>query len=495
MKDSYWHVKLDDESSYLCTFNTPWGRKRFLRMPFGISSASEVMQKRNKETFSDIPGVHIIADDMILAAADDDEHDTIVHKVMKRARDKNVRFNKEKLQFKVTTVNYMGDVVTPEGLKPDPEKVSAILDMPRPEDKAGLQRLLGMVKYLSQYIPNESSITAPLRELLKKDRSFEWQLEHDKALNKIKDALTRPIVLQFYDVDRPVTIQTDASQSGLGSCLLQQGRPIAYASRALTSAEQNYSQIEKEMLAICFACAKFHRYIYGKETTVLSDHKPLEIIMKKPIAKASPRLQRMMLQLQRYQLTVTFVPGKYMYVADTLSRAYVTGDASCGAPEDIEVMVHSFVETLPISTTKLEEFKLETVWDKTLHQLRHRVIHGWPDHIGSVQADLRPYWHVRDEIHEAEGLLFLGDRLIIPITMRPEMLRLAHESHLGMDKCKSRAREVWYWPNMNDDIEAVVAGCATCQKYRPSNQREPLISHPIPDRPWQNVSMDIMTFR
>jgi len=493
MRDSYWHVKLSEESSYYCTFHTPWGRKRFLRMPFGISSASEVMQKRNEETFADIPGVHIIADDMILAASDDAEHDAIAHAVMRRAREKNVRFNKEKLQYKVPQVTYMGDVITSEGLRPDPNKIEAIVNMPAPENRQALQRLLGMVKYLKQYIPNESTMTAPLRELLKQDRSFDWGHEHDQALMNIKEALTKPVMLQYYDVDQPVTIQTDASQSGLGSCLLQQGRPVAYASRALTSAEQNYSQIEKETLAICFACTKFHQYIYGKTVTVHTDHKPLEIIMKKPIAKAAPRLQRMMLQLQRYQLSVTFVPGKYMYVADTLSRAYVKGDPGCGAPEDIEVMVHSLVENLPISTRRRKEFQDETANDKTMRLLKQAVRYGWPAYRGSLPSELHPYWHIRDEIHEAGGLLFFGDRIIVPENLRSDMLRLIHESHLGMDKCKSRARGVLYWPQMSMDIEAVVSSCAICQKYRPSNSREPLIPQPLPDRPWQKVAMDIMT--
>ena len=110
---------------------------------------------------------------------------------------------------------------------------------------------------------------------------------------------------------------------------MQQGRPVAFASRALTEAEQNYIQIEKEMFAICFACHKFHQYIYGKSIDVHSDHRPLESILKKPSGKASPRLQRMMLQLQSYTLNVRYVPGKLMYVADTLSRAYITGDAEC----------------------------------------------------------------------------------------------------------------------------------------------------------------------
>ena len=167
MKDAYWHVKLSDASSCLTTFHTRWGRKRFLRMPFGISSASEIMQKRNEEIFGDISGAQVITDDLMIAASSEKQHDIIPRTVLAKAREKGVRYNKEKIQFKVHAVGYMGNVVTREGLKPDDKKIEAIVNMPQPSDIPFLKRLSGITKHLSQYIPNESTITAPLRALLK----------------------------------------------------------------------------------------------------------------------------------------------------------------------------------------------------------------------------------------------------------------------------------------------------------------------------------------
>ena len=154
MKDAYWHVKLSSQSSFLTTFNTPWGRKRFLRMPFGISFASEVMRKRNEETFGNISGIHIIADGLIIADCNDEEHDKILQDVLQRACEKGVKFNKNKIQFNISLVTYMGNVAIKDGLQLNQQKISAIVDMPQPTDEKSLQRLLGMVKYLSQYIPN-----------------------------------------------------------------------------------------------------------------------------------------------------------------------------------------------------------------------------------------------------------------------------------------------------------------------------------------------------
>ena len=464
-------------------------------MPFGISSASEVMQKRNEEAFADIQGVNVIADDLIIAAENETEHDAIIHKVLQRARKENVVFNATKIQYKVTTVAYMGNIVTKDGMRPDPAKIEAVINMPKPRDKQGLLRLLGMIKYLSQYIPNESSITAPLRSLLKQGAEWSWQHEHDDAMDKIRKTLARDTLLAFYDVRKSATIQADASQSGLGCGLMQQGRPVAFASRALTDAERNYSQIEKEMLAICFACTKFHQYIYGKCIDVQTDHRPLESILRKPIAKASPRLQRMMLQLQRYSLNVMYVPGKLMHVADTLSRAYIEGQPSCGAPDDMEVLVHNLVENLPATADKLEQFRRTIADDPVMQRLRRFIKHGWPQRKSAVPPEIQPFWDIRDELHEADGLLLLGDRLVVPGLLRQSMLQVIHEGHLGGEKCKSRARTSLYWPRMCHDIEETVARCPTCLKYRASNPKEPLIPHSVPGLRWEKVAADIMTYQ
>ena len=224
---------------------------------------------------------------------------TTFYRVLTRARDKGVKFNSEKVQFKIGQVEYTGNRVSSDGLKPDPNKIEAIMNMPKPTDINSLQRLLAIIKYLAQYIPYGSAITEPLRELLKKDAEWDWQPGQDKAIGSLTAVRTSKPAVAFCDVNEPVTIQAYASQSGLGACLMQKGKPVAYAPRAMASVEQNYAQIEKEILAICFSTSKIHRYVYGKpKVSVQSDHKPLESILKKPLCNAPPRLQRLMLRLQ-----------------------------------------------------------------------------------------------------------------------------------------------------------------------------------------------------
>ena len=304
LKDGYWQVELDEDSSFLCTFATPFGRYRFTRMPFGIKSASEVFQKTNEAVFEGIKGIHIVADDIIIAASTVEEYDKILHKVLQQAVEQNVKLNFDKLQLRVKEVKYLGAIIIHEGMKPDPAKVTAIVEMPVPQDKAAVRCLLGMVNLLASHIPNMASITTPLRELMKADVHFEWSPSTENALNQIKDILSTQPVLHFLDPSIASVIQADASQHGLGAYLLQKGKPIAYASRSLSQSERNYAQIEKELLAIVFACTKFHQYIYGFLTKVQTDHKPLEVIFKKPLHQVSPRLQRMLLCLQKYKLEI-----------------------------------------------------------------------------------------------------------------------------------------------------------------------------------------------
>ena len=265
---------------------------------------------------------------------------------------------------------------------------------------------------------------------------------------------------------------------------------MCYASRSLTDSERNYAQIEKELLAILFGCRKFHQYLYSKPVLVESDHKPLEYLFRKPLTAAPPRLQRMMLALQKYDLHVTYKPGKKLFIADTLSRS-PGPDKSPETQDEFEV---NTVKSLPISEHKIEQFHTETQNDPVLQRLQETVNKGWPTEKSSLDPLLAPYWDIRDEVNIQEGLLLRNERLIVPTSLRKEMLEKLHGSHLGIEKCKLRARDVLYWPGMNDHLAQYVASCETCQTFRNAQQKEPLKSHPVPDRPWQKVGMDLFDF-
>ena len=267
-------------------------------------------------------------------------------------------------------------------------------------------------------------------------------------------------MLKFYDVTQPVTLQCDASQAGLGATILQQGQPVAFASRALTETEQNYAQIEKEMLAIVYGCERFDQFLYGKEVSVESDHKPLETIMKKPLHKAPKRLQRMMLVLQKYDLKVAYKPGRHLYIADTLSRAYINSDKEAKSygevrqvnemqqkdPEEINLLKY-----LPISEERLAEIRQKTKEDPELQKLKQVIMIGWPE-TNTVPVEVKPYYNFRDELSVVDDILFKGTRVIIPKELIPDMKDRIHSSHLGQETCLREARESVYWTGMNKDM-------------------------------------------
>ena len=183
-----------------------------------------------------------------------------------------------------------------------------------------LQTFLGMVQFLSRFIPDLASIAANLWALTKKTSEFVWSPEHQSAVDRIKKAIMAPASLQYFDGTQPVTILVDASQRGLSAVLLQANGPVEFASKLLTATESRYSNIEKEMLAVLFGLEKFHYYAHGRPVVVESDHKPLEAIFKKHLSSAPPRIARMMLHIKKYDVQIKYVPGKDIPVADALSR-------------------------------------------------------------------------------------------------------------------------------------------------------------------------------
>lgn len=234
-------------------------------------------------------------------------------------------------------------------------------------------------------------------------------------------------------------------------------------------------------------------YIYGKQVEIESDHKPLESIVRKPLALVPPRLQRFLLRLQKYDVVIKYRPGKELLIADTLSRAYLNQTGDDKLCEETEAFVHMLTANLPMTDQKLLEFQNATK-DVCLQNLLKLVQGGWPENRSEVIANVRSYWEYQGELHYADGLLFRGERLIVPQSLRKQMLSKIHEGHLGVIKCKSRARETMFWPGMSAQIKDVISKCDICQTYQNSNQKEPLKLHEVPLRPWQKVGMDLFHF-
>lgn len=490
MSKGFWQMVLDEESSFLTTFQTPFGRYRFLRMCFGISCAPEIFMQKIVEMFGDIEGVFPYFDDLIIAAADEEEHDQIVDQVLKRAESFNVRFNSEKLQYKQPSVKFLGLVISKDTSAINPDRCTAITNMPVPRDKKGVLRFLGMVKYVSAFVPNLSAKTENLRALTRPSTPFSWTEDHQAEFVKLKSALTTAPVLKIFDPAKPIRLQTDASKTGIGACLIQNNLPVAYASRALTATEIHYATIEKEMLAIVYALEKFHDYVYGADVTVITDHRPLINIVAKSFTKVSARLQRLKLRLLKYNFNIQYRPGKEMFLADTLSRAFTAE----GSPEkpDIIHTVHACT-TLVISPGQLSRWQEETQADIDLSRLKSIINSKWPTD-KKLSPTLRKFKTIQHHITLENGVLFYENRLIVPAALKEETLHRIHEGHLGPQRNLEIATRTFFWLGMTRDVTEYVAACRTCAEWRRKSPREPLKLRPLPTRPWERVATDILHF-
>lgn len=335
-----------------------------------------------------------------------------------------------------------------------------------------------------------------MTSLLRKGSEWRWEESESAAFERLKEAVTGAGVLALYDPARPVVLSVDASRDALGAVLLQGGRPVEYASRTLTDAQRRYAQVEKEMLAIVFACERFHQYVYGQKGVVVeSDHKPLESIFKKPLMSVPARLQRMLMRVQGYDLIVTYVPGKFMYIADMLSRAALPELYSDEVHNNVVYQVKMVVENIPISNDKLTLIKKETKRDPELHIILSYINSGWPDHKYNVSNEAKFYWSIKDQLFVVDEVIFKENLVLVPINLRQDMLRIIHEGHLGIDRCKRRARQVMFWPSMSRDIELYVKRCHTCQEHSNAPSKEPMLPIEIPELPWNKIGSDIFEFK
>ena len=346
-----------------------------------------------------LEGVVCQVDDILVFGRDRTEHDERLKAVMEHLKTAGVTLNERKCEFAVDQVNYLGHVVSADGIKPDPDKVKAILEMRQPTDVTSVRSLLGMANFLSKFIPHLSSKTKPLRDLLNKHNAWTWGSAQQHAFETLKSALASNKVLQLYDPTKKTVVSADASSYGLGAVIMQQQddgefQPIAFASRSLTEAESKYAQIEKEALAATWACERFNMYIQGKHFILETDHKPLvPLLTTKRLDDIPIRIQRFHMRLMRYYFDIVHVPGKQLIVADTLSRAPLAeADPGDLEPETI-AYVNVIMESLPATERRLYEIKLQTEQDPILQQVLKYTKDGWPRIISEVPESIQPYWN------------------------------------------------------------------------------------------------------
>ena len=308
--------------------------------------------------------------------------------------------------------------------------------------------------------------------------------------------MNKDCCLRYYNPNLAVFIESDASKVGLGSALLQmekpcyenditddtlpesfQLKPVAYASKSLTTVEQNYSNIEHEALGVLHSLEKFHHYCYGCVVHVITDHRPLLSLMHKDVSNVSPRLQRLLLQIYRYHVVMHYRPGKEMHLADYLSRASHTLNWDSEIP-GLKLMINDMAVETNVNLISLLQIHDATRQDETLQELIRFIMAGWPSTQDDTPDIIHAFWNYRDELSIVDGIVLKGARIIIPTKLQPQILELLHYAHLGVDKTRDMAKSTVYWPNIHKEIEKMVKNCQTCQEILPTKPANTYNSSP-----------------
>ena len=494
----FWQINLDKESRRLTTFLSPFGRFWFNRLPFGIASAPEIFQRAMSRLLEGIPGVVCHMDDILIHGKDLASHDVTLRKVLSKLQDAGLTLNRDKCEFRRTSLRFLGYVINEEGLRPDSRKVKAIQDFPSPTNKTDLRRLNGMLNQMAKFIPHLASTNAPMRALLKEGHEWHWGPQQEEALRQIKVVLTSSETIAHYDPKLPTILATDASNVGLGAVLLQtQGdghkRPVTYISRSLTDAEKNYAAIEKEALGVTWACERLDQYVRGLCFTVETDHKPLVPLMTtKDLSLVPARILRMRLRMMRYSPMFRYVPGCQNQLADALSRA-----PTCApSPDDSEFIgqVESAAESLVPANEQIARIKEAQRADAIVKEVIGYCESGWPAYKTDANTVIQPYWDAQAHLTVIKGLLLYDSRIVIPTSLRLKTLDQIHQAHQGITKCRARARRSVWWPGMSSQIQELVQNCRVCRVMSPVPV-EPLCPSTLPDKAWERLGADIFEFK
>ena len=443
----------------------------------------------------DIPNVCVYLDDVLVSGTSEKQHLQILDRVLHRLHQAGLKLKLDKCSFMLPAVEYLGHVISADGVRPAEDKKQAILEAPAPKNVTQLRSFLGLLNYYGKFLPNLASTLAPLYSLLEKYRAWSWRQEQELAFNKAKQLLTSAKVLVHFDPEKSLLLSCDASQYGIGAVLshrLEDGsdRPIAYASRTLATAERNYLQLEKEGLAVVWGVVKFKQFLLGRQFVILSDHKPLQYLFNEKRAipgMASSRIQRWALTLSAYTYAIQNKSGKQQANADALSRLPLKERPDVvPVPGDTILMMEALDSSSVVSVAAIKSW---TDKDPVLSHVRKCVVHGnWQ--LPDKESEFRPYKQRATELSVQDGCVLWGSRVVVPKVGREIVTQILHEGHPGIVRMKALARGVVWWPGIDAELEAKVGTCITCQKHRKSVPTVPLHTWEFPSKPWSRLHID-----
>lgn len=484
---AFHQVVLAKESRFITTFATHQGYYRYKRLTFGMNCASEVFQSIIERVLKGIEGVRVFIDDIVLFGRTKQHHDDTLREVMNRLEEYGITVNPKKCEIGKSEVVFMGHILSADGIKPAWDKVDAIKRLREPTTAEEVRSFLGTITYLGRFIPDLSTLTTPLRELLRKNSKFHWGIQQREAFQKIKDVLVNPKALGYYSPHDQTILIADASPTGLGGVLLQEKdgvkRVICYISKGLSDAEKSYAQNEKEALALVWATERLQIYLRGMEFLLLTDHEPLKVIFG-PGHVSCPRIERWAMRLQSFRFKIIHIPGK-VNIADSLSR--LPSFKHCTTYDCVgEASILAIMESAKPTALTIEEVSKHTTNDSTLAEVKEAL------HTGRWSDAVKKFIPFKDELYCCHEVMLRGERLIIPTSLQKRVLRLAHIGHPGIERSKQRLRSKVWWPSMDRDVEKAVRSCLDCQIVGKAAPPEPMAIRELPQKPWEVLHLDML---
>lgn len=461
LASAYNQLELTDSTKLLLAWSTHKGIYKLNRLPYGTKPACAIFQKTIEKVLQGLDGVIVFLDDIVVTGRDRVEHLENVKKVFDRLSKAGFKLNLKKCKFFEPKITYLGHIIDKDGLHKDPEKTRAMCDCPRPADVSQVKAYIGMINYYGRFVPNLSTLLEPLYKLLRSDVEFKWNDDCQKAFLKSKQAISSDQILTHFDPNLPLKLVCDASQVGIGSVLLHvypdgTEKPISFASRVLNKSEVKYSVIHKEALSIYWSVRKFYQYLMGNKFLLCSDHLPLKALFgeHKGIPQmAAGRLQRWAIFLGGFNYVFKHIKGSENGGADGLSRIPVQSLESTEPDFDY---FNFLIDQIPVDSMQIiKEIRTDSVLSKVFLFVRD----GWPE---EVLEEFKPYKSRAMELSIDNNLLMWGYRVLIPFKLRAQLLDEIHGSHNGMSKMKSLARQYFWWPNLDSDIEKYVKKCNAC---------------------------------
>ncbi|UYV71889.1 K02A2.6-like, partial [Cordylochernes scorpioides] len=412
LSSAYHQIEMDQASKNLLVVSTHRGLYRCNRLPFGISPASAIFQRCMDSLFHEVPNTVIYLDDIFIGSKDEQKHYRILKMIFDKLKELNFTLNKEKCLFKKKDICFLGHIINEDGVRPDSKKLEALERCKKPFNKTSLKSFLGMLSFYSKYIPNMSTLTGPLYQLLKKDNRWKLSSQCEKAFLNLKLTLLNSQALIHYSMKLPLTLTCDASAYGISGvlCHIVEGeeKPITFVSRTLSSAEAKYSQTEKEALAIVFATSKLRQYLFGRKIVLKSDHKALTTVfgnkrLLPPLI--ANRLHRWALELSNFDFDIRYTNKDTMLCADAFSRLQLEEINS--REDNIDVVTHdiSLLNVTSLDHLIIEE---ETNRDPVLNKLKEYLLED--PQLAKKDETMKPFLSKLENVSILQGciLLILG---------------------------------------------------------------------------------------